>query len=91
MEAKKDKKKKKKNQRDEIIEYIRRNKSITRADAWFDLGIAELPARICELKKEKYGGYRFDEKSEPFVSRLGNKTSYTRYFLIEEDAAVDTN
>ena len=74
-------------QRDEVLEYLKENKTITRADAWFELGIAELPARICELKKKKYGGYKFNEKRIPFVTRRGKKSSYIEYSLQEQDSS----
>jgi len=65
-------------QREDVIEYIIKNGHITRAEAWSDLGIAELPARICELKAE---GYKFKQKRIPFVSRLGKKSSFIEYSL----------
>jgi len=68
------------NQRTEVLDYIKRFGSITRADAFNDLGIAELPARICELKAR---GHRFHEKRETFTTRLGKKSSYIRYSLAE--------
>lgn len=72
---------KKSTQRDEVINYIKEHGTITRLDAFLDLGIAELPARICELKKEKYGGYRFKEVRKPFITRLGKRSSYIEYSL----------
>ena len=75
---------KKSTQRDEVINYIKEHGTITRLDAFLDLGIAELPARICELKKEKYGGYRFKEVRKPFITRLGKRSSYIEYSLAPE-------
>ena len=73
---------KKKTQRDELLDYLRIHKRITRLEAFLELGIAELPARICELKKPKYGGHRFEEKRIPFITRSGKKSSYIEYTLV---------
>ena len=73
----------KKTQREEVIDYLRQHGTITRLDAFLDLGIAELPARICELKKEKYGGYKFNEKRITFITRLGKKSFYIEYSLAQ--------
>ena len=67
-----------KTQKTEVLDYIRTYGKISRATAWSDLGIAELPARICELKAE---GYKFKQKRVPFVSRLGKKSSFIEYSL----------
>ena len=69
-----------KTQKSDVLEYIKANGKITRAEAWYDLGIAELPARICELQKD---GFRFTKKTVPFKSRLGRMSSYTEYSLAE--------
>lgn len=66
------------NQRTEIILYLTNYGQITRAEAFEDLGIAELPARICELKQN---GIEFIEETIPFVSRLGKHSSYVKYRL----------
>lgn len=70
---------KKSTQKEEVLSYLREHKTIDRALAWSELGIAELPARICELEKE---GYIFNKKRIPFTSRLGNKSFYMEYTLI---------
>ena len=67
-------------QKDDVINYIKENGFITRAEAWSDLGIAELSARICELEKE---GFEFNKKRIPFKSRLGRKSSFIKYSLAE--------
>ena len=69
----------KKTQKTEVLEYIKANGGITRLDAFLDLGIAELPARICELKAE---GYHFKEERVPFTTRLNKKSSYIRYSIM---------
>lgn len=67
-------------QRDEVVKYIQTNGSITRLEAFLDLGIAELPARICELKER---GYKFNEERVPFTTRLNKKSSYMKYSFKE--------
>lgn len=75
---------KKSTQREDVLKYLKENGTITRMDAFLDLGIAELPARICELKKEKYGGHHFIEKRKPFITRLGKRSHYIEYSLAPE-------
>ncbi len=69
----------KRTQKEEVLDYLRIHKTIDRALAWSELGIAELPARICELEKE---GYIFNKKRIPFTSRLGKKSSFIAYSLV---------
>lgn len=64
-------------QKEKVLDYIKRFGSITRAEAFNDLGIAELSARICELKQD---GYEFETKSETSRNRFGERVTYTRYF-----------
>lgn len=63
-------------QGERIIDYINRFGSISRKEAFNDLGITELSARICELEKK---GYSFDRKSETSKNRFGDPVTYTRY------------
>lgn len=65
-------------QRQRIIDYIKEFGSITSLDAYKDLGITQLGARIDQLKKE---GYRFKTEWESSKNRFGDKTDYKRYYL----------
>lgn len=65
-------------QKDRVIQFIRDFGSISRREAFLDLGICELSARICELEKM---GYAFDKKMETSRNRYGDPVSYTRYSL----------
>ena len=65
-------------QRQRIIDYIKEFGSITSLDAYKDLGITQLGARIDQLKKE---GYRFKTEWESGKNRFGEKTDYKRYYL----------
>lgn len=68
-------------QKEMVLQYIRESGSITRLNAAYDLGIFELSARICELKRS---GYQFNTVTETARNRYGKKFSYTRYSLAGE-------
>lgn len=70
-------------QRERVLNYIEDFGSITRIEAFFDLGIFELPARICELEKE---GYKFKKSQHTTKNRYGERIRFTRYRLEEENA-----
>ncbi len=63
---------------DRVIDYINKFGSITSRDAVIDLGIMELPARICDLQRK---GYTFKKRSESSKNRFGEKVHYIRYSL----------
>lgn len=65
-------------QKDRIINYIREFGSISSWEAYADLGITQLGARIDQLKKD---GYEFKTKWESNTNRYGEKTDYKRYYL----------
>lgn len=65
-------------QKERIIDYIKQFGSITSLDAYKDLGITQLGARIDGLKKD---GYSFRTEWESGKNRFGDKTDYKRYYL----------
>ena len=65
-------------QKDRIINYIREFGSISSWEAYSDLGITQLGARIDQLKKE---GFKFRTEWESNTNRFGEKTDYKRYYL----------
>ena len=67
-------------QKDRVINYIREFGSISSWEAYADLGITQLGARIDQLKKE---GYEFRTEWESNKNRFGEKTEYKRYFLAD--------
>ena len=67
-------------QKDRILEYIRKFGSISSFEAYANLGITQLGARIDQLKKE---GYEFRTEWESNINRFGEKTDYKRYYLID--------
>lgn len=67
-------------QKDRILEYIRNFGSISSFEAYSDLGITQLGARIDQLKKE---GFKFRTEWESNTNRFGEKTEYKRYYLVD--------
>lgn len=67
-------------QKDRILEYIRNFGSISSFEAYADLGITQLGARIDKLKKE---GFKFRTEWESKTNRFGEKTEYKRYYLVD--------
>ena len=64
------------NQCELILRYILLHGSITPAEAYENLGIMRLGARIHELKKQ---GYNTITERETKNNRYGNKVTYARY------------
>ena len=62
-----------------IIDYIDRFGSITSWQAYADLGITQLGARIYNLKEK---GYEFTTKRIYTTNRMGEKTHYDEYRLV---------
>ena len=65
-------------QRERVLKYIQDFGSITRIEGFTELGIAELPARICELRQM---GYKFKKETVFAKNRYGEKISFIRYSL----------
>lgn len=68
-------------QRDKVLAYIKQFGSITSWQAYADLGVTQLGARIYELKEQ---GYVFSKTRIHTKNRLGEKTYYDKYRLEEE-------
>lgn len=68
------------NQKQRIINYIRQFGSITSRDAYIDLGITQLGARIDGLERD---GYSFVKEWETAKNRYGEETQYKRYYLAD--------
>lgn len=58
------------------LDYIREFGSITPIDAFRDLGVTRLAAKIFELKKD---GHDIEKVIETSKNRFGNRTRYARY------------
>lgn len=68
------------NQKNRIINYIREFGSISSWEAYSELGITQLGARIDQLKKE---GYEFKTEWEHRKNRYGEEVSFKRYYLAD--------
>ena len=64
---------------EKTLEYIRRFGSITSWQAYADLGITQLGARIWDLKSR---GYQFETKRVYALNRLNERTHYDEYRLV---------
>lgn len=63
-------------QKQMALDYIREFGSITPIDAFRDLGVTRLAAKVFELKKD---GHDIDKVIETGKNRFGNRTRYARY------------
>ena len=63
-----------------IIQYIKENGSLDRLQAFTELGIFELSARICKLEKQ---GYSFTKVRKTAKNRYGDTFSYVKYSFSE--------
>lgn len=69
------------NQEQKIINYVERFGSITTLDAFRDLAITRLSARIFNIKKL---GYKVSNVREKSKNRFGEEVNYNRYFIEKE-------
>ena len=76
-------------QAERVVEYIRRFGSITRAEAMQDLGIANLPAVIDDLR-HKHGKNIITEEVHA-LNRYKQKMTYARYKLVESEDKISGN
>ena len=72
--------KKKMKHQDRVLQYIREHGSITSAECFTELGIIDLPKKICLLQEE---GYEFLKEPITKKNRYGDLTTYKRYSLLE--------
>ncbi|HIQ90735.1 MAG TPA: helix-turn-helix domain-containing protein [Candidatus Coprosoma intestinipullorum] len=68
----------KKTQAERVLEYIKRFGSITTLEAFRDLGVTRLSARIFELRNK---GLNIDSTSVTSKNRYGETCTYAKYFL----------
>ena len=66
-----------KSQNDRILSHLRR-KTLTRAQAMDELGIANVTARIAELRQ---AGYDIRDRWKATANRYGDMTKFKVYFL----------
>lgn len=70
---------------DKIIKYIRDFGAITAYEAFVDLGITQLAARIFELKRK---GYVFSTEYKSAKNRYGETVSFKVYKLMEQNVCA---
>ena len=68
----------KKTQAERVLEYIQKFGSITTLEAFRDLGVTRLSARIFELRNK---GLNIDSTSVTSKNRYGETCTYAKYFL----------
>ena len=68
-------------QRQRVIDYIHEFGSISSWDAYEDLGITQLGARVKELKER---GYEFETEWEHKKNRYGQPVAFKRYYIKEK-------
>lgn len=68
-----------KNQKEEILDYIKKHGSITSYEAYQKLGITQLGARLDDLKKEEY-----EFKTEWAHSKRKGKIKYFKRYSLKE-------
>ena len=68
------------NQKDRILQYLERGRTLTRLNAWARLGILEPPARISELRAE---GHDINTKMVAVRNRYGHKVSVAEWSMGE--------
>lgn len=72
----------KRTQADRVLDYIKDFGSISRAEAMNDIGVANLPAVIDDLRHKK--GYDIVTNDIKAKNRYGENITYARYTLNEE-------
>lgn len=65
-----------------IIQYIKDFGSITTLEAFTELGVVRLGARISELRKD---GVQILDKPEVVKNRYGEKCHIKRYYIKEQE------
>lgn len=68
-------------QKERVLKYIEKYGSISSFEAYRDLGITQLGARIWELKKD---GVKIRTRWKALYNRYLEKVTYKEYYLEEE-------
>lgn len=67
-------------QKEQILDYLKRFKTITPMEAFADLGITKLATRVSEMRRE---GIEFNIETEKRKNRFGKPIWYAKYSLKE--------
>jgi hypothetical protein len=76
----------KQTQEDMVLDYMQKCGSITTLDAFIDLGITRLSAKIYNLKKD---GHEIIDEMIKVKNRFGEDISVKKYMLAEEKLIQD--
>ena len=63
-------------QKERILDYLKSGKTLTRLNAWDEIGCIETPARISELRGQ---GHKIDTEMVSVVNRYGEKVSIAKW------------
>lgn len=69
-------------QADRVLRFMQEAGSISTLDAFKELGVTRLSARIWELRH--YRGLKIESQTETSKNRWGERVTYFRYRLIED-------
>lgn len=72
----------KRTQADRVLDYIKKFGSITTLEAFRDLGVTRLSARIFELRDKSLN---IDSTNVTSKNRYGENCTYAKYFIRKED------
>lgn len=67
-------------QNEAVVQYMKENGGISSMDAFNNLGVTRLSARIYDLKQH---GYVIDSEYYMGRNRYGNPTRYARYRIVK--------
>lgn len=67
-------------QKEQILDYLQRFKTITPMDAFADLGITKLATRVSEMRRD---GVEFNIESVKSKNRFGKPVRFAKYSLKE--------
>ncbi len=73
-------------QEERVLDYMKQFGYITSLDAFSDLGITRLSAKIFNLKKQ---GYEIIDEQMKAKNRFGETTYFKKYMLAEEKLIQD--
>ena len=65
-------------QQERILQYLKEGKTLTRLNAWDNLGILEAPARISELRSK---GHNIRTAFKTIINRYGEKVKIAEWRL----------
>ena len=65
-------------QKDRVLQYLKQGKTLTRLNAWDELGVIETPARISELRHE---GHKIQTAMKPVINRYGESVRIAEWFM----------